>query len=173
MDSNLRKMDLNPYKSIWVQELKRMKSDSNPLHNNSNPGIWKCEENMKDSNLIYKMKLKVEGFKSLSYGFESLLSAQFKFLQRRFESSSYGFKSPFYRSIKCLIGVAIYSKFQKHSLSMASKCSQWSLTIIKVYILHEIFEDINYNILRVENHQEHSLLELSSTLSLYPLIERL
>ena len=61
-----------------------MKSDSNPLHSDSNLGIWKCEEHMKDlnpckmdSNPIYRMKLKVEyqveGFESSNYGFESFI----------------------------------------------------------------------------------------------------
>ena len=60
MDSNLCKEDSNPLKSFQVQEMKRMKSDSNPIHNDSNPRIWKCEEHMKDSNPIYRMKLKAE-----------------------------------------------------------------------------------------------------------------
>ena len=62
-----------------------MKLDSNPLHNDSNQRIWKCEEQMKDSNphkmdlnSIYKMKLKaedqVEGFESSNYGFKSPLT---------------------------------------------------------------------------------------------------
>ena len=86
MDLNLRKKDLNPLKIFQVQEMKKIKSDSNLLHNDSNPGIWKCEKHMKDSNPhkmdlnpIYKMKLKVEdqdeGFESLSYGFKFLFGA--------------------------------------------------------------------------------------------------
>ena len=81
MDSNLHKKDSNPLKSFQVQEMKRMKSDSNPLHSDSNPRIRKCEEHMKDlnprkmdSNPIYKMKMKIEEFKSSSYGFESSLA---------------------------------------------------------------------------------------------------
>ena len=67
MDSNLRKKDSNPLKNIQVQEMKRMKLDSNLLHSDSNLKIWRCEEHMKDSkprkmdsNPIYKMKLKIK-----------------------------------------------------------------------------------------------------------------
>ena len=63
-----------------------MKSNLNHLHSDSNLGIWKCEEHMKDSNPhkmdsnpIYRMKLKaedqVEGLESSSYGLESPFGA--------------------------------------------------------------------------------------------------
>ena len=65
-----------------------MKLDLNLLHNNSNPKIKKCEEHMKDSNPrkkdsnpIYRIKLKVEDqvkrFESLIYRFKSPFRAQF------------------------------------------------------------------------------------------------
>ena len=67
MASNLRKKDWISMKNIQVQMMKKKKLDSNPSHSDLNPRIWKCEERMNnsnsrkmDSNLIYKMKLKVK-----------------------------------------------------------------------------------------------------------------
>ena len=67
MDSNHRKKDSIPLKNIQVQVKNKKKSNLNPLYNDSNPIIWKCEEHMKDlnsrkmdSNSIYRMKLKAK-----------------------------------------------------------------------------------------------------------------
>ena len=65
---------------------------------------------------------------------------------------------------------------KEFSLTTANKCSQQSLMIVKVYILQEISEDTNPNILRAEkSSRTHthtlSLLELLSALSLFPLSE--
>ena len=67
MNLNPRKMDLIPLKIFQVKVRKKVNLDSNLLHSDSNPRIWKCEEHMKDPNPrkkdwnpTYKMKLKVE-----------------------------------------------------------------------------------------------------------------
>ena len=75
MDSNPHKKDLIPFEKLSSTNERGKKLDSNL-------GIWRSEEHMKDlnppkkdSNPIYKMKLLVEdqtkGFESLSYEFKS------------------------------------------------------------------------------------------------------
>ena len=77
---NPRKKDSIPFIDLSSTSEEEKKPDLNPIYSDSNPGIWRCEEHMKDSNTrkmdlnpIQRMKHQVEGFKSLSYGFESPL----------------------------------------------------------------------------------------------------
>ena len=83
--------------------------------------LWRTLEDLnprkKDSNPIYKMKLKAKGFKSSSYGFESLLGTQFKFCKGDSNLRNMDLNPSFCKSIKCLIRTAIYFKIQKISLS--------------------------------------------------------
>ena len=128
MDSNLHPRDSNPrWRSwrpririlkiwIWIsheEQVKRLKLDSNHLHSDSNPWIWSYEEQVKVIRIFKlwiwisysKMKLKVKGqikgFESLSYGFESLIVAKFKFYKGDSNPLHSDSNLPFCRNIKC------------------------------------------------------------------------
>ena len=130
MDSNLYPRDSNPrwrkkwswrprirILKIWIwisheEQVKRLKLDSNPLHNYSNPWIWSYEEQVKAIWIFElqirisspKMKLKVEGqtegFESLSYG-ESFLGVKFKFYKGDLNPLHSDSNPPLCKSIKC------------------------------------------------------------------------
>ena len=67
MDSNPRKKDSNPFEDLSSTSERGKKFDLNPIYNDLNLGIQRCEERMKNlnprkknSNPIYRMKLMAE-----------------------------------------------------------------------------------------------------------------
>ena len=115
MDSNLHPRDSNPrWRKKWSwkpririsheEKVKRMKIDSNSLHNDSNLWIWSYEEQVKAIRIFElqiripspKMKLKVRQKDSNLRVMDSNLSwRKIQILQRWFESPTQRFESPF------------------------------------------------------------------------------
>ena len=101
----------NRFKSLIKNKWRDWSTNSNLLHNDSNPWIWSYEEQVKAIRIFelwiripsqIEVESQTERFESSSYGFESLLGVKFKIYKGDSNHLHNDLNPSFYRSIKCV-----------------------------------------------------------------------